>query len=223
MTSKTDTSNPKPVLIHPTYFFSIEQASHLVKTNSVLFEAKAHYNKQTYRTRMHAYSPNGLLALNIPIKHHKTKETHQIMDQVKIENSFDWQTKHWRTLQTSYRSTPYFEHYEDKLYPLFHSPYELLIDFNLDCFKIICSILELDLEIIKTDEYKVDYGEKLLDCRDLVESKNKVRLGLEPYYQIFSDKGLGFLENLTTLDLIFHEGVNSSKGYLTSAFNFKFH
>lgn len=164
---------------------------------------------------MHIFNSNGLLSLNIPIKHNKGRSVYQVMDRVRIENKFNWQIKHWRSLEASYRSTPYFEYYEEILYPLYHHKfYEFLIDFNLDCFKIICSILELDLEIGKTENYKTEYGEGWVDSRDLVQSKNTIAKLYQPYYQVFSDKGLGFLGNLSILDLVLHEGSSASRDYL---------
>ena len=33
---------------------------------------------------------------------------------------YNWQRDHWRSLEAGYRSSPFFEYYEDELHALFH-------------------------------------------------------------------------------------------------------
>jgi hypothetical protein len=86
------------ILIHPSYFPSINHFVAIAQSDLVTFEMDDHFQKQTNRNRMYIYSPNGVQLLNIPIKHSKTG--HQKTKDVKLETAFDWQ-KHQKT---SFRS-----------------------------------------------------------------------------------------------------------------------
>ncbi len=110
----------KAVLLHPCYFGPISEFVAIAKTESVIFENEDNYQKQTYRSRMYIYGANGKLSLNIPIKHTGDKSQHQKYKNVRIENEFGWQKQHWKSLQTAYRTSPFFEFYEDDLAPLYH-------------------------------------------------------------------------------------------------------
>lgn len=72
------------MLIQPSYFPNIETFQHLMKAETIIFEIQDYYQKQTYRTRCNIYSANGLLSMNIPIKHQKMER--QYTKEVKIEN-----------------------------------------------------------------------------------------------------------------------------------------
>ena len=64
-------------------------------------------------------SANGIQKLIIPVKHSK-KESENLHDHnAKIDNSQNWKVKHWKSIQNSYRSSPFFEFYEEELSNIF--------------------------------------------------------------------------------------------------------
>src|SRR6056297_1249802 len=204
----------KEILIHPAYFGPVSHFVALVKADKVHFENEDNYQKQTYRNRMYIYDSNGKLLLNIPIKHRsaltgepKKAGKHQLYKEVQIENDFEWQKQHWRALKASYQTSPFFEFYEDDIYPLYHNKFDYLLDFNYACFDFVTEALQLDLEINKTSEY-ILHPEDKKDLRPLINAKGKFNYEHTEYTQVFQDK-LGFLPNLSILDLIFNEGPNS--------------
>jgi len=204
----------KEILIHPAYFGPVSQFVVLVKADKVFFENEDNYQKQTYRNRMYIYDSNGKLLLNIPIRHRSTltgepKEAgkHQLYKEVKIENDFEWQKQHWRALKASYQTSPFFEFYEDEVYPLYHTKFEYLIDFNYACLEFVTDALQLDLEINKTSDYILHPQDKN-DLRYLIKAKSEQKFNLGHYTQVFQDKH-GFISDLSILDLIFNEGPNS--------------
>jgi len=194
------------ILVHPTYFSTILQYASLVKANKVYLEYQDNYQKQTYRNRCYIYGSNGKQALTIPIKHGSKKE-HVLTKNAIIDSSFNWQKQHLKSIQTAYRTSPYFEFYEDDLLPLFTNKFKYLIDLNLKTQEFILDILQVELEVEKTSKYVVKESSKT-DCRFLVNAKNKELVNLTSYYQLFSDKH-GFISNLSILDLIFMEGPNA--------------
>jgi hypothetical protein len=106
------------VLLYPTYFPSISHYVAMVQSDSITFEVEDNFQKQTNRNRTYIYSPNGIQLLNIPIKH--SKEKHQKTKDVQLETSFDWQKQHFKSLEAAYRTSPFFEFFEDELAPIFN-------------------------------------------------------------------------------------------------------
>lgn len=206
----------KPVLLHPSYFGPISQWVAFVKAEKVIFENDDNYQKQTYRNRMYIYDANGRLSLNIPIKHSsalglRTKGRQKYRD-IQIENSFKWQTRHWRAFKASYQTSPFFEFYEDELYPLYEKDFKFLMDFNYKCMEFVAEALQIDLEFEKTSEYILKPSHQK-DLRKLVNAKNNTFTNA-PYTQVFESKA-GFLPDLCILDLLFNEG-NAALAYLES-------
>ncbi|MBE7639154.1 hypothetical protein GUB10_02315 [Salegentibacter sp. BLCTC] len=204
----------KEILLHPAYFGPVCQFIALAKADKVCFENEDNYQKQTYRNRMYIYDSNGKLLLNIPIKHRsaltgqpKEAGKHQLYKEVRIENDFDWQKQHWRALKASYQTSPFFEFYEDEIYPLYHKKFNYLLDFNYACLEFATEALQLDFDINKTSEYIFNPKDKE-DLRNLINAKVKPKFEHEHYTQVFQEKH-GFLPNLSILDLIFNEGPNS--------------
>ncbi|GHA44226.1 hypothetical protein GCM10007103_26810 [Salinimicrobium marinum] len=196
------------LLLHPCYFGPISQFVALAKAPEVIFENEDNYQKQTYRNRMYIYGANGRLLLNIPIKHTGEKKQHQKYRDVRVENDFHWQKQHWKSVQSAYRTSPFFEFYEDDFEPLYAKKYEFLLDFNYDCLEVVLESLQLELEYKKTETFDPVAPETLSDGRYLVNAKSQTKQDLEPYTQVFESKK-GYLNNLSIVDLIFNEGPNA--------------
>ncbi|MEJ2113348.1 MAG: WbqC family protein [Flavobacteriaceae bacterium] len=199
------------IVIHPTYFPNIAHFIALVKADEVTFEVDDNYQKQTYRNRSYIYAANGKLLLNIPIIH--TQKNRQKYRDVKIANVSKWQELHWKSLESAYRTSPFFEFYEDELKPLFTTKAKFLMDFNFKCFDTICDCLQLDLNTTKTHKFEKEISDKL-DYRKLVNAKKEQLFEFDKYTQVFTNKH-GFISNLSILDLLFNEGPNATQ-YLQS-------
>jgi hypothetical protein len=118
-----------------------------------------------------------------------------------------WQALHWKSLQSAYRTSPFFEFYEDDLRPLFHLKTNYIMDFNLKCFEVVSECLQLDLKVNTTETYEHIVEDKT-DLRHLVTAKNESLFGFDTYTQVFCEKH-GFISNLSILDLLFNEGTNA--------------
>jgi len=173
----------------------------IAKADIVTLEMEDNFQKQTNRNRMYIYSPNGIQLLNIPIK--KSKVAHQKTKDVKIESAFDWQKQHFKSLEAAYRTSPFFEYFEDEITSIFKKKHTFLMDLNLETLEIVSKCLRITLNFKKTDDYFNESNDKI-DYRNLINGKKDTTL-LDPYTQVFGNKH-GFINNLSILDLLFNEG-----------------
>lgn len=189
------------ILIHPSYFPSISHFVAMAQCDLVTFEMDDNFQKQTNRNRMYIYSPNGIQLLNIPIKHSKT--VHQKTKDVRLETAFDWQKQHFKSLDAAYRSSPFFEYFEDDILPIFQKKHTFLMDLNLETMSVVSKCLGLEFDYNETTEYFHEVTDKT-DFRNLVNGK-KDHSQFDPFTQVFGEKH-GYLNNLSILDLLFNEG-----------------
>ena len=190
-------------LLHPTYFPSISHFTALVQAEKLIFEIEDNFQKQTNRNRTYIYSPNGIQLLNIPIKHSKLNR--QKTKEIRIENDFDWQKQHFKSLESAYRSSPFFEYLEDDIRPKIEKKQDFLLDLNFKTLEVISKCLRMKFNFETTTEFFQETDPKeFLDFRFLTNGKKDSSV-FEAYPQVFDDKH-GFINNLSVLDLLFNEG-----------------
>ena len=193
------------ILIHPNYFPNIHQFTKIIKADNILFEVSDNYQKQTFRNRTYIYGANGKLGLFIPVIHtHKNRE---LFKDVKISYDSNWMDLHLKSLQSAYRSSPYFEYFEDDFIKLYSEKEKFLADFNIKCIRLISSLLDLDLDYKISGEY-VEKTNDIIDLRDLSNARKEKKIDTPKYIQVFESKH-GYINNLSILDLLFSEGPNS--------------
>jgi hypothetical protein len=191
------------VLLGSHYTGSIAYFRALKHADEAMIEIHEHYQKQSYRNRCEIYGANGKLKLILPLERRGTRTP---MNQVRLDNSQDWQKLHWRSLESAYRSSPYFEYYESHFESFYKTKYESLTTFNAAFLAKIVSLLQIDTTISYTEKYKKVY-EGYEDLREIIHPKvthEKNNITFE-YMQVF-DMKFGFLPNLSILDLMFNEG-----------------
>ncbi len=168
-------------------------------------DGKEHFIKQSQRNRTVIYAANGPLSLSIPLQKYSN---HSLTEDIKISYAEDWQTLHWRSFESAYRNTAYFEFYEDDLRPYYRSKeYETLMEFNAVLEKELTEMLGLESKPKATTEYT----DQDPDWRMLLSPKNKElkqRSYFPAYQQVFSDQ-YGFQANLSVIDLLFNLGPHS--------------
>ncbi len=191
-------------LLHPTYFPSIAHCVGIANSESITFEVEDHYQKQTFRNRTAIYGANGKLILTIPVVF--TQKNRQLFKEVKIANETNWQAHHFKSLQSAYSTSPFFEFYVDDLQPLFSNKENYLLDFNFKCLEVVLDWLRLDLSYKKNESFQKIVKDKT-DLRHLSNRKQESQQ-FNSYPQVFDSKH-GFIENLSILDLICNEGTNA--------------
>ncbi len=192
--------NHNDILIYPTYFPSISHYIAMIQAKSVTFEVEDTFQKQTNRNRMYIYSPNGIQMLNISVKHDSANSNFK---DIKIDNQYNWQKNHFKSLEAAYKNSPFYEYFVDDLNPIFEKKHEFMLDLNFEVFELVNAALGISIPFEKTTEYLHEVTDKT-DYRYLVNGK-KDTTQIEPYTQVFDNKH-GFINNLSILDLLFNEG-----------------
>ena len=159
-----------------------------------------HFVKQSIRNRCDIYGANGKLQLTIPKQRKGSDKT--IIKEIKISYKQDWQKEHWKSIVSSYSSSPYFEYYKDKIQPFFVKEEVLLTDFNHKLQAVILCLLQEEKNIKKNTKYL--HQGNFSDLRDYSWNFGKQ----ERYDQVFMEKH-GFIANLSVLDLLFNLGPES--------------
>lgn len=187
----------------PAYLPSLHYMATLMREADSQFSLLSHYQKQTYRNRCKIYGANGVLNLSIPI-HHTQTNGHQKDGDVAIKWEENWQTQHWKSITSAYRSSPYFEFYEDEFKSAFFEKPISLMEYNLGLLKLLTTWLSIEMPKKYTKSYEALTEEEM----QLINAKKKTEIAFPPYTQVFANKH-GFLSNLSCIDLIFNLGPES--------------
>jgi hypothetical protein len=191
------------------YLGNIDYYAQLMAADEVLIELNEHYVKQSFRSRCFIYGANGKLNLTVPIHRNNAQRT-PIKD-IRINNNEQWQKLHWRSLESAYRSSPYFEFYEDDLMPFYQKEFTFLKDLNEALHEKMLEWLQLEVNSIFTSEYQNEY-DGVTDLRSTFHPRNTAinpQVTTAKYIQVFESK-CGFIPNLSIVDLLFNEGPNAS-------------
>ena len=192
------------IILPSSYFAPILQFALISEADNYVIETKEHFVKQSYRSRFQIYGANGLLNLVVPLKKWKN---HTSIEKIEVSYDENWQQLHWRSIESAYRASPFFEFYEEEIKPLIFSEEVNLLKRNSYTEQAINKILGIKSNL----EFTTIYESQEPDWRTIINPKNKVEMEsvLNPkYIQVFEDKH-GFIPNLSILDLLFNLGPES--------------
>lgn len=186
----------KQVLLPTAYWGSIAYQAYLLQ-HDCLIEVNEHFVKQSIRSRCQILGANKPLTLNVPRVRKSSSKT--AVKDLRINYDHPWQKEHWQSLMSAYRSSPYFEYYEDELAPLYEEKADTLLELNTKIQNKIFELLSIDKELQFTDSYQKEFEGLDLRMHHFVAN-------CPTYTQVF---GTDFSPNLSILDLLFNEGSNS--------------
>ena len=186
------------------YLAPVSHYSAYYHADEVRLEVCDNFTKQTLRNRCYIDSPNGALALTIPVV--KT-EGKTMMKDIRISDHGNWRHQHWVALESSYRQSPFFEYYADDFAPFYEKKWEFLADYNEELMALVTSLLDIERPVKRT----TDPPQPSLKGREFLATKSSPFKGESegvcglPYYQVFASRH-GFLPDLSIVDLLFNMG-----------------
>ncbi len=186
-------------ILSTAYFPPIEYFAAMVNSQRVIVERCETFQKQSYRTRCHIYSANGLLALTIPVKRDMPLEisdscmvgdrpSHKlIIERIQPDYSKGWVIQHKRALEAAYSTTPFFEYYKDDIFEVLDSGEPYLFNLNMRLIELMREFIGVSTPMEFTSEWIVDYSAEavtegtlisgkeipVLDLRDRIHPKSK--------------------------------------------------
>lgn len=195
------------VCLSTAYLAPVEYYAAVANGDAVLLEHCESYEKQSYRNRCYIAAANGKMALSIPVEKSSADKT--LTRDIRISEHNDWQVQHWRSIESAYNSTPFFEYYKDDLLPFYEKKWDFLWDFNFEIQNKVFELLDMQPNILYTEEYKTNLENSCLDFRTSIHPKKENALVKNtPYYQVFEQR-FGFQPNLSIIDLLFNMGNES--------------
>ncbi len=201
------------VVLSIAYLPPVEYLLAFLRADKVYIEYQENFVKQTYRNRCIIPGANGLLPLTIPVK--KAGLHNCPINRIQIDYQQPWQRTHWRAIEAAYNTSPFFLYYRD-YFEVFYTQQNInnLFEYNRQLFDLVLRLFGLPKQYLLTSQYIPVYDKGIDDLRQDISPKNKDREPYikTPYRQVFSDR-LGFVSNMSCIDLLFNEG-KFAKDYL---------
>jgi hypothetical protein len=196
------------ILIDLHFLPSLEYFCALNDFNEIIIERHERFVKQSYRNRCYILTSQRVEMLTVPVTGRRAGVLYR---DVRIDHSRPWHVHMWRTIMSSYRNSPFYEHYAGDLEALLARKHTFLYDLNLDALSFCLKSLRWKKEVVETATYTENVGQSL-DARSVIESRESFATRNlytpEPYYQIF---GTAFSPNLSLIDLLFCKGPQSGE------------
>ena len=212
------------------YFYKI------LKSDIFIIMDDVQYQKNGVQNRNFIKTPTGESYLTIPV----ASKSNSLINEVTIANEI-YISKMLKTLKNNYSKAKYFEVIFEQINDLVQSKnYEKLDDLNKDLIFLALEIMNVDVKIKFSSDYRLSSKKDDL-VLDLILASNQdnyitgsgglsymdlekfYKCGIELYQYDFSYtpynqlwKKLGFINNLSILDLLFNE-LEIAKDYILAS------
>lgn len=189
------------------YLPCIEYFACMLKYDKILLEACENYIKQSYRNRCYIKTSQRIETLIVPVCRGNSKISIQ---EIEIDYDQLWVKNHWRSIQSAYGKSPFFEHYSGLFSEIYEKQHLHLYDLNFDLLTLCLNLLGLEVNMSHTNIYEKNPLLPIKDFRSVIHPKKTYEKNglLEPciYNQVF---GNNFATNMSIIDLLFCEGPNA--------------
>jgi len=166
------------------------------------------YRKMTFRNRCLIAGAQGIISLSVPLKQGRNQQIP--MNEVRISDTEQWQSRHFKSIRSAYNRSPYFDFYQDELAAIYRRPFDLLADWNISCLEWVKEKLAWHADIRFTESALPYQSDGITDLRNRVLPKNYMEWNPVKYRQVFEER-TGFFPNLSILDLLFNCGPRTSE------------
>lgn len=201
----------KTLILDAQYFPSIHIWLGINDYDKIIFDSGSSFRKMSLRNRCWVAGAEGSLRLTIPLI--GGRDQRKPMHLIQIDHSYPWQIQHWRTLTACYNRSPWFEYYVPSLEILFSNQSTSLVEWNMQCFLWILKQLSLNTKLCSEEKISIsNEDETIVDFRDCTQNyqAHLKKDNIISYSQVFEDR-IGFVDNLSILDLLFCEGPRAKK------------
>lgn len=190
----------------PEYFPGLPFWALMLRCDRFMLADTFQYSRQSFQNRARIRNPEGWQWITVPLK---GGQHGRAIREVEIDNTVPWRGKHFRALSFNYRSTPYFEYYEEPVCALFESEWICLGDLTVASTRLVADMMALSPpEIYSEDEEPPGGDQELLLASDEAGLPG-LRLDFaEPEYEQNFD---GFEPGLSILDLLFNHGPDAKR------------
>jgi hypothetical protein len=195
------------LIIDSQYFACVNSINISFQFSNIKIEQYENWQKMSFRNRMVVAGSNGPVHLSVPLE--KGRDQRQLVKDVKISQHEDWQKQHWRTIESCYSRSPFFEFYRDGVWELMQKKQVFLLDMNMAILAWLQKMLKNQGRVSLTENYVKEYAPPVKDLRNHFLPKNYQEMPFSiRYTQVFEDR-IGFCPNLSILDLLFCCGPNA--------------
>jgi hypothetical protein len=197
------------LLVESQYFPPVTLFRMSIQFSNVNIDIYDSWRKMSFRNRCIVVGGNGPINLSIPVL--EGREQKKPMREVMIDNRKSWQVQHWRTIVSCYNRSPWFSFFEPELEALYRQPVDRLSDWNRTCLEWVTEKLGGTIYADYSKYVPDEDGEAgVVDWRNKLTPKSLQNEFTNPvkYHQVFEER-IGFIPNLSILDLLFCEGKNA--------------
>jgi hypothetical protein len=212
------------------YFDLIDQADIFVFLDNVQLV------KRSWQVRNKIKTAKGILCLTIPVKKTKSRDE-TILCETYITPGTLWKKKHLKSIQLSYKKTPYFDKIYSCIEKMINKKEKTLSKFNINIIKNISRKIGIKKKFINTSKLKNIKGRKdtllvnickAIDCNSYLSplgaaayierqspggefAKNKINLYYQNYkHPTYNQIYEDFLSHMSVIDLLFNHGFDQA-------------
>jgi len=196
--------------------------------DTFVFYDDIQFGAQSWQSRNQIKTSSGAQWLSIPNTYHQGQKINEVL----INHSTDWRTKHWKSIEQSYSKAPFFDEYGWAIWEVYETDWVYLSDFVIYFLRILAEGLdikqprfikssELQTSGSKTDrlipilkELKADEYISGPAAKDYIEEDKfgDIKLTWFEYnHPIYPQIRGDFIPYMSVLDLLFNTGEEAIK------------
>jgi len=133
----------------PEYFPRLATAAMLLHVDHFVLADTFQYSRQSFQNRSKLRNPEGWQWISIPL--FGSPSGRPIAD-VDIARKGRWREQHWRAFMYNYRSTMYFEYFEDDFQPFFEVDWDLLGSCTCRSVELMAELMDVSTTLVRASE-----------------------------------------------------------------------
>jgi hypothetical protein len=133
----------------PEYFPRLATVALMLRVDHFVIADTFQYSRQSFQNRSKLRNPDGWQWISIPLFGSPSGLLIQTVDVARKDR---WRQQHWRAFMYNYRSTMYFEYYEDTFRPFFDVDWDLLANCTTRSMELTKEMLELDVTLRRASD-----------------------------------------------------------------------